>query len=107
MRKIQNNLLASVLVLTIVPVTVKVSQAAIDHCCFLICQKLTVDEVNFPDVLLQGFDISTSGSGFIDRGSLCENIDHRRRLREPAPTAVHEVIAARADRVRRTERRSR
>lgn len=46
MRKIQNNLLASVLVLTIVPATVKVSQAAIDHCCSLICQKVTVDEVN-------------------------------------------------------------
>jgi len=45
-RKIQSNLLASVLVLTIVPVAVKVSQAAIDHCCFLICQKLAVDEVS-------------------------------------------------------------
>ena len=45
-RKVQSNLLASVLILTIVPVTVKVSQAAIDHCCFLICQKLIIDEVN-------------------------------------------------------------
>ena len=45
-RKVQSNLLASVLVLTIVPPTVKVSQVAIDHCCFLICQKLIVDEVN-------------------------------------------------------------
>ena len=45
-RKVQSNLLASVLVLTIVPVTAKVSQAAIDHCCFLICRKLTIDEVN-------------------------------------------------------------
>jgi len=104
MRKIQNNLLASVLVLTIVPVAVKVSQAAIDHCCFLICQKLTVDEVNSPDIPFHGFD--TSGSGFIDRSSLCKNIDHRCRLREPAPTAVPEIIAAGADRVRRTERRS-
>lgn len=48
MRKVQNNLLASVLVLTVVPATVKVSQVAIDHCCFLISKKLTVDEVNSP-----------------------------------------------------------
>lgn len=45
-RKVQSNLLASVLVLTVVPTAVKVSQAAIDHCCFLICQKLVVDEVD-------------------------------------------------------------
>lgn len=45
-RKVQSNLLASVLVLTIVPVTIRVSQVAIDHCCSLICQKLTIDEVS-------------------------------------------------------------
>ena len=106
MRKIQNNLLASVLVLTIVPIAVKVSQAAIDHCCFLICQKLTVGEVNSPDVPFHRSDTSTCDSGFIDRSSLCKNTDYRCRIREPAPTAVSKVIAARIDRVRRTERRS-
>ncbi|KAF8074912.1 clathrin-coated vesicle protein, partial [Lyophyllum atratum] len=39
-KKIKNNLLAAVLILTVIPVSVKVSQAVIEHCCFLICQKL-------------------------------------------------------------------
>ncbi|RDB24443.1 HEAT repeat-containing protein 5B [Hypsizygus marmoreus] len=39
-KKIKNNLLASVLVLTVLPPSVKVSQAVIEHCCFLISQKL-------------------------------------------------------------------
>ncbi|TFK38873.1 clathrin-coated vesicle protein [Crucibulum laeve] len=43
-KKIKNNLLASVLILTVVPPSVKVGQAVIEHCCFLISQKLVEGE---------------------------------------------------------------
>ncbi|KAG6857124.1 hypothetical protein H0H87_009256 [Tephrocybe sp. NHM501043] len=39
-KKIKNNMLAAVLILTVIPPSVKVSQAAVEHCCFLISQKL-------------------------------------------------------------------
>ncbi|KAF8584408.1 ARM repeat-containing protein [Ramaria rubella] len=38
--KVKNNLLAAVLILTVVPPTMAFSQAVIEHCCFLISQKL-------------------------------------------------------------------
>ncbi|KZT05196.1 clathrin-coated vesicle protein [Laetiporus sulphureus 93-53] len=43
-KKIKSNLLAAVLVLTVVPPKVKISQAIIDHACFLISQKLVDEE---------------------------------------------------------------
>ncbi|TFK60204.1 clathrin-coated vesicle protein [Pluteus cervinus] len=39
-KKIKNNLLASVLILTVVPPNVKLGQPVVEHCCFLISQKL-------------------------------------------------------------------
>ncbi|KAF7355790.1 Clathrin-coated vesicle protein [Mycena sanguinolenta] len=39
-KKIKNNLLAAVLILTVIPPSVKVGEAVIEHCCFLISQKL-------------------------------------------------------------------
>jgi hypothetical protein len=39
-KKIKNNMLAAVLVLTIVPVWVKVGRTVVEHGCFLISQKL-------------------------------------------------------------------
>lgn len=38
--KTTNNLLAAVLILTVVPSHVRLSAAALEHCCFLISQKL-------------------------------------------------------------------
>ncbi|KAG6888099.1 hypothetical protein C0995_010705, partial [Termitomyces sp. Mi166 len=38
-KKVKNNMLAAVLILTVIPSSVKVSQAVIEHCCFLISQK--------------------------------------------------------------------
>ena len=47
-KKIKNNMLAAVLVLTIVPVWVKVGRAVVEHGCFLISQKLMdADDVSF------------------------------------------------------------
>ena len=46
-RKIKNNMLAAVLVLTVVPVWVKIGRAVVEHGCFLISQKLLdVDDVS-------------------------------------------------------------
>ncbi|KAG6887575.1 hypothetical protein C0992_011744, partial [Termitomyces sp. T32_za158] len=39
-KKVKNNMLATVLVLTVIPSSIKVSRAVIEHCCFLISQKL-------------------------------------------------------------------
>ncbi|KAJ3852125.1 clathrin-coated vesicle protein [Lentinula lateritia] len=39
-KKVKNNLLAAVLVLTAISPTIKVGQAVVEHCCFLISQKL-------------------------------------------------------------------
>lgn len=45
-RKIKSNILAAVLILTVLPAKVKISQAVIEHCCFLITQSLNrSDEV--------------------------------------------------------------
>lgn len=40
-KKIKNNMLAAVLILTILPPIVRLSQAVIEHCCFLISQQLS------------------------------------------------------------------
>ena len=40
-KKIQSNLLAAVLILTVLPPNVRISQAVIEHCCFLITENLT------------------------------------------------------------------
>ncbi len=45
-KKVKNNLLAAVLILTVIPPTVKVGRAVLEHACFLISQKLLdADEV--------------------------------------------------------------
>lgn len=45
-RKIKTNLLAAVLILTVIPKSVRIGWAIIEHCCFLISQKLVeADEV--------------------------------------------------------------
>ncbi|KAJ7157551.1 clathrin-coated vesicle protein [Mycena crocata] len=48
-KKIKNNLLAAVLILTVIPTSIKVGEAVIEHCCFLITQKLLdVGEMSLP-----------------------------------------------------------
>ncbi|KAJ7168806.1 clathrin-coated vesicle protein [Mycena filopes] len=48
-KKIKNNLLAAVLILTVIPPSVKMGEAVIEHCCFLITQKLLdVGEMSLP-----------------------------------------------------------
>jgi hypothetical protein len=55
-KKIKNNMLAAVLVLTIVPVWVKVGRAVVEHGCFLISQKLLdADDVSFFFLFFNGF----------------------------------------------------
>jgi hypothetical protein len=39
-KKIKNNLLAAVLILTVIPSSIEVGLPVIEHCCFLISQKL-------------------------------------------------------------------
>ena len=39
-KKIKNNFLAAVLVLTVVPTTVKIGQPVVEHLCFLLTEKL-------------------------------------------------------------------
>jgi hypothetical protein len=43
-KKVKNNMLAAVLVLTVIPNWVKIGRPVVEHCCFLITQKLLEDE---------------------------------------------------------------
>ena len=46
-KKIKSNLLAAVLILTVVPPTTRIGKALLEHCCYLISQKLVEpDEVS-------------------------------------------------------------
>jgi len=61
-KKIKNNLLASVLILTVVPSSIKVGRGVIEQCYFLISQKLLeIDEVSIP--------LSTFGPALISDNS--------------------------------------
>lgn len=46
-KKVKNNLLAAVLVLTVIPSDVKLGREAVEHCCFLISQRLYADDEVF------------------------------------------------------------
>lgn len=43
-KKVKNNLLAAVLILTVLPPDAKLGREALEHCCFLISQKLNADD---------------------------------------------------------------
>ncbi|KAK2467957.1 hypothetical protein APHAL10511_000252 [Amanita phalloides] len=43
-KKVKNNMLAAVLILTVVPNWVKIGRPVVEHCCFLITQRLLEDE---------------------------------------------------------------
>jgi len=43
-KKVKNNMLAAVLVLTVVPNWIKLGRPVVEHCCFIIMQKLLEDE---------------------------------------------------------------
>ena len=43
-KKVKNNMLAAVLVLTVIPNWVTVGRAVVEHCCFLITQKLLEED---------------------------------------------------------------
>jgi len=38
--KVKNNMLAAVVIVTVTPPNVKLSRAALEHCCYLISQKM-------------------------------------------------------------------
>ncbi|GBE87132.1 clathrin-coated vesicle protein [Sparassis crispa] len=63
-RKIKSNLLASVLVLTVISPSVKVASAIIDHCCFLVSQRLIeADEMSLTAAHCTKTLIMASASG--------------------------------------------
>ncbi|KAJ7675207.1 armadillo-type protein [Mycena rosella] len=63
-KKIKNNLLAAVLILTVIPTSIKVGEAVIEHCCFLITQKLLdVGEMSLPAAHCAKTLIGASTSG--------------------------------------------
>jgi len=67
-KKVKNNLLAAVLILTVIPPFVKVGRVVIEHCCFLITQKLLdADEMSLPAAQCAKTLIvaSTSGNGML------------------------------------------
>jgi hypothetical protein len=74
--KAKNNFLAAVLILTVIPPSVKVGQGVISRCCFLIAEKLSdAHEVGHICIIgyLGDIPIGTDGD---DGSSLREDIDH-------------------------------
>lgn len=75
-KKVKNNMLAAVLVLTVVPSWVKVGRAVIEHCCFLISQKLSdSDEVTITQLYAQVMLSHVDVPGLFDGSSLYQNPD--------------------------------
>jgi hypothetical protein len=74
--KVKNNFLAAVLILTVIPPSVKVGQGVISRCCFLIAEKLSeAHEVSHIRAVVYLDDISVRIDGF-DGSSLREDLDH-------------------------------
>jgi len=74
--KIKNNFLAAVLILTVIPPSVKVGQGVISRCCFLIAEKLSdSNEVSHIRVIgyLDNSLIETDG---VDGSSLRKDFNH-------------------------------
>lgn len=72
-KKIKNNMLAAVLVLTIVPSWVRVGRAVVEHACFLISQKLAdSDQVCFMRPSCKS-RTHMRGTDLIDGVTLCED----------------------------------
>jgi hypothetical protein len=79
--KVKNNFLAAVLILTVIPPSVKVGQGVISRCCFLIAEKLSdAHEVGHICIIgyLGDLGIGTDGG---DGSSLRKDIDYSVRLR--------------------------
>ncbi|KAF9069763.1 clathrin-coated vesicle protein [Rhodocollybia butyracea] len=63
-KKVKNNLLAAVLILSAVPPNVKIGEAVVEHCCFLISQKLLeTNEVSLTAAHCARTLIAASASG--------------------------------------------
>jgi len=84
-------MLAAVLVLTIVPAWVKIGRAVVEHCCFLISQKLLdADDVSsiFSFMVLSHLRLSPFFLDIPNSGSLRQNIDIGILLRQPNSTTM-------------------
>ena len=101
-KKIKCNLLAAVLVLTVLPATVPVGKPVIEHACFLISQKLVEgSEVSDSDtwlsacvsvVLVRTHAISVD---LIDSCSLREDAYHGIGVGQPGSSPMHATALAR------------
>ncbi|GJJ09041.1 hypothetical protein Clacol_003263 [Clathrus columnatus] len=62
--KVKNNLLAAVLILTVIPSSLTVSRTVVDHCCFIISQKLLEsDETSLTSAHCAKTLVATASSG--------------------------------------------
>jgi hypothetical protein len=98
--KVKNNFLAAVLILTIIPPSVKVGQGVINRCCFLIAEKLSdahevsrICAVGYLGNIPIGID---GGNG----SSLRKDIDHSVCLWQRHASPVYKDVTAWDDRVR-------
>ena len=106
--KVTNNLLASVLILTVIPPDTGFSEAALEYCCSLISKKLLERDVCFP-YLVVASGLIVSSQGFLNRCTLHENDRTCRLYRKHLTTPLHQAIASWHDRIpclHRIKRRS-
>ena len=93
-KKIKCNLLAAVLILTVLPTTVAIGKPIIEHCCFIISQKLVEGSEVRRGLPLTHLNTHFSTSALFDCSTLCENSHHGFNIREPNSAAMRKAIAA-------------
>lgn len=94
------------LILTVIPPTVKVSRAVLDHCCFLLSQKLAdADEVS-ANVIIVHMDCSRLAD-LLDRGALHKDADSRIDIWECRSAPLREAAPSGDGRVPGEDRRVR
>ncbi len=92
-KKIKCNLLAAVLILTVLPPTVQVGRPVIEHCCFLISQKLVEgSEVGLQFLLEHSRVIEPSNHlGLLDGCTLREDSHHGVDVWQSSSASVHQA----------------
>lgn len=87
--------MAAVLILTVIPASIKVGQPVVEHACFLITQKLleTGEVIYMPVMIL----VAERSVGVINRGPLRQNADNSIHRWEPDTPSMCAIIDPRLD----------
>jgi hypothetical protein len=95
-KKIKNNLLATVLVLTTVPPSMKLASPVLERCCFIISSRLAEAEAVSKPVR-DALSVSDVFSDVLNCRSLCKNTSDGQCRWSRQPSTMYSLAAARDD----------